>query len=294
MLYSRKFGDEIMQGVNNFTNRINKLTIVSYDDKNMREMVSRYEELVPELRDYQVELNKESITKLTSMILLMMQYFDPAPAANTRIIKKYVSEEKVAKYATFLKGSFDEIKDSLEAAIPGLTAKLQEQFEENQMNEELQIKTKFAIIRAAQVKCMKDGKISMSKSIRDYLKTHTGENAFDLSEQDVETIKKSMAFVNKLFAWVCEHEKVILTEVAFYMSKEALLKETIEKKYPAPAPEIPEDATLSDIISASLKAYFESAKFKYTKAYDEYLEDQVKALIVILGGIQEDETSEQK
>ena len=95
-MYNEKFANEIMKYADDFVNRLlSKSTIVFYDDKIMREMVSRYEELVPELRDYHVEINEASIMKLISSFPLMMQYFDPAPAAKTRIIKKYVSEEKM-------------------------------------------------------------------------------------------------------------------------------------------------------------------------------------------------------
>jgi hypothetical protein len=287
-MYNQKFTDEIMQHINDFSNWMNKLIIVSYDDKTMREMVSRYEELVPELRDYHIEFNEDSIMKLISLLPLMMQYFDPAPAAKTRVIKKYVSEEKMAEYAMILKGSFEEIKASLEAAFPGIIAKIKENSEKNLLSEADQVKYKFTVIREAQKLCMKHGKISMSKAIRDYLKNHTGEDAFNLDEEGVESLKNGMSYVNKFFEWICEHEKDILKEVAFYMSKEELLKDTIREEYSDPTPELPEHPTMADFFAAVMKSSIESAKFKYTKTYDEYLEGKVKVLIVALGGTLEE------
>lgn len=287
-MYNQKFTDEIMQHINDLSNWMKKLTIVSYDEKTMREMVSRYEELVPELRDYHIEFNETSIMKLISLFSTMMEYFDASPAEKTRVIKYYVSKEKMAEYARILKGSPEEIKASFEAVFPGIIAKIKENSEKNLLSEADQIRNKVTVIREAQRLCMKNGKISMSKAIRDYLKTHTGEDAFNLDEEGVESLKNGMSYVNKFFEWICLHEKDILKEVAFYMSKEELLKSTIRKEYSDPTPELPEHPTMADFIASVMKSSIESAKFKYTQTYDEYLEGKVKALIVALGGTLEE------
>ena len=284
-MYSKKFKNELMEKVNDFYNRIKKLEIVSYDEEKVRELVSLYEELVPELRDYHFELNEASIMKIISLFSLMMQSFDPAPAAKTIVIKKYVSKEKMAEYVKILNGSFEEIKASLEATIPGAGAKLKECSKEL-TNEERQIKYKFAVIKAAQQQCMNNGKISMSKAIRDYLKAHTGEDAYNLNEEDVEEIKNLMIYVNKFFAWICEHEKDILKEVIFYDSKENLLKDTIMKKY-SDLEEMPDNPTMDEILKAAIKAACVSADYRFTKAYDDYLESKVEDVIDVFGKMEE-------
>ena len=66
--------------------------------------------------------------------------------------------------------------------------------------------------------------------------------------------------------------------------KEELLKATIMEKYSDPTPELPEHPTMEDIIVAILKEGLESANFKYTQTYDEYLESLVNELISAFGG----------
>lgn len=283
-MYSKEFTNEIMQYVKAWSDRMNKLTFEVYDDKFKHDTVIQYEKLVPELRDYRVSLNEDSIMKLISWIELMLQYFNPAPAAKTRIIKEYVSEEKMVAYSMILKGSFDETKAYLNAILPEIIDKRKEEFARSLLDKEMQMQYKFIVIRKAQRECMKNGKISMSKAIRDYLKTHTGEDVFDPDEEAVERLKNFMSNVNKFFEWICEHENDILKEVAFYKSKEELLKATIMEKYSDPTTELPDHPTMKDSIVAMLKEGLESPNFKYTQTYDEYLESLVNELISAFGG----------
>ena len=82
-----------------------------------------------------------------------------------------------------------------------------------------------------------------------------------------------MDYVNRAFEWVCIHEKDILLEFAFATSKEKLLKEIIQKKFPDKKPE-----TIQDVLAIIYAGY------KYTESYDKYLEKIVEKLIVDLGG----------
>ena len=70
-MYNKEFMDEVMRELSNFSNWRNSFTIVSYDEKERREMVSRYEKLVPELGEYHVELTEDSIMKLISLLPFM-------------------------------------------------------------------------------------------------------------------------------------------------------------------------------------------------------------------------------
>jgi len=287
-MYSKNLKNELMLLVDKFIERWNNTTVVSYDLEKQREMVSRYEELVPELREYHVEFNEANIMKIVSMFSYMIQYFDPAPAANTRVIKKYVSEEKMAEYAMILKGNLEEIKVSLEKVRPGIIDKLKAKFK---LNDDVQTKFKFGVIVEAQKKCMRNGKISMAKAIRDFLKRHNGDSAFDLEEEDKEKLKKFMSYVNKAFEWICLHERAILKEIIFYMSKEKLLEDTIRKKY-SDVEKIPDNPTMDDIFMAALKAVSVGSKYKFTKAYDEYLEGEVKDMILAFGVTDTEESTD--
>ena len=290
-MYNKEFMDEVMRELSNFSNWRNSFTIVSYDEKERREMVSRYEKLVPELGEYHVELTEDSIMKLISLLPFMMQYFDTKPAEKTRIIKRYVSEEKMEAYATILNESFEEIKALLEAFVPEIILELKENYANTILSEDQQLKFKFAVILAAQKQCMKNGKISMTKAIRDYLKTHTVEGIFNFDEVNdhdhLESLKNNMSYVNKFFAWICEHEMDILKEFVFYMSKEEIFKAAIEERYSDPTPKLHENPTMMDFAN-NFKSTIESPEFKFTKKYDEYLEAKVNKLIVALGGTLKD------